>query len=669
MEDWKKKIENSASNMKVPDSLQPDRMEERLRSQKKIRPFYRKQEFAAMTAAAVILLLVGGAWIFQNNKYGNMTGSSQADMAMQESTAATADMGVEEEADDDVEEVTAEVPQESFDDYYHTTTYEELEKQITTIWKKRKKEYEAMENGDTAEAADGSAGTGAYSTTNLQVEGVDEGDLVKTDGTYIYILSAGSWLRIVKADSMELVKEISTEEIGSNVTYQEMYVDDGLLLLTADQYENGLKKSTEYTDCTEDVYYMDDSNKTILVTYDISDPSNPRLAGKVSQDGCYRTSRKVGDYVYLFSDYYYNADKNDDSDTLIPRVNGSRISEDEIYVPNEINDSRYLVMSSIDVKDPGNIKDEKALINSGEQFHVTESSIYVIRYDWNYEKNGNQIYTDFIRFSMKNGDIQAQAAASLKGELTDTFAVNEYRGYLRVLLTDWSGTAEDGPVNRVYVLDKDMKICGKIDHLAQGETIYSARFMGDKGYFVTYRNTDPLFSVDFSDPENPRILGELKVTGFSEYLHFYGEGKLLGLGWETNPNSGEILGLKLSMYDVGDSENVVEENKLILKNVDNCGGLYDYKSVLVDANENLIGITIESYDEQYCKKYVVFSYQEDEGFVKKLEYDLSSDIEYGSLGDTRGLYIGDALYVVEEQRITAFDRKNAFEKLGTLELD
>ena len=281
----------------------------------------------------------------------------------------------------------------------------------------------------------------------------------------------------------------------------------------------------------------------------------------------------------------------------------------------------------------------------------------------------DRTYTDFIRFSMKNGDIQAQAAASLKGELTDTFAVNEYRGYLRVLLTDWSGTAEDGPVNRVYVLDKDMKICGKIDHLAQGETIYSARFMGDKGYFVTYRNTDPLFSVDFSDPENPRILGELKVTGFSEYLHFYGEGKLLGLGWETDPNSGEILGLKISMYDISDPENVAEENKLILKNVDGCDGLYKYKAVLADADENLIGFTIESYDEQYCKKYVVFSYQEDEGFVKKLEYNLYSEVEYGSSGDTRGLYIDDVLYVVEEQRITAFDRKNAFEKLGTLELD
>lgn len=663
MEDWKKKIEDSASNMKVPDSLQPDRMEERLRSQKKIRPFYRKQEFAAMTAAAVILLLVGGAWIFQNNTNGNMTGSSQADMAIKESAAETADRGVEEAADDEVAEVTAEVPQESFDDYYHTTTYEELEKQITTIWKKRQKEYEAMENGDTAEAAEESAGTGAYSTTNLQVEGVDEGDLVKTDGTYIYLLSAGSWLRIVKADNMELVAEISSEEIGNNVTCQEMYVENGLLILAADQYENNLKESAE------DVYYVEGSNKTILITYDISDASNPRLLGRVSQDGCYRTSRKVGDYVYLFSDYYCTVDENDDSDTLIPRVNGSRISEDEIYVPNEINDSRYLVMSSINMKNPGNIKDEKALINSGEQFHITESSIYVVRYDWNYEKNGDQVYTNFIRFSMRNGDIQAKAAVSLKGELTDTFAVNEYSDYLRVLLTDWSGTAEDGPVNRVYVLDKDMEICGQIDHLAQGETIYSARFMGDKGYFVTYRNTDPLFSVDFSDPENPRILGELKVTGFSEYLHFYGEGKLLGLGWETDPNSGEILGLKISMYDISDPENVAEENKLILKNVDGCDGLYKYKAVLADADENLIGFTIESYDEQYCKKYVVFSYQEDEGFVKKLEYNLYSEVEYGSSGDTRGLYIDDVLYVVEEQRITAFDRKNAFEKLGALELD
>lgn len=678
MEDWKKKIEDSARDMKVPDSLQPGRIEEKLYKKSTIRPFYRKPEFMTVAAAAVVLLFVGGAWVFQRKAAVDMSGSVEMARDVAESAVATeedmddsvdAGMADEEVSEEIAESTGTEVPDESFENYYHTTTYEELEKQMEAVWKIQEREYGAAEDGEVLESAEEDTGGGSYSTTNLQVEGVDEGDIVKTDGTYVYILSAGSWLRIVKADSLELVKEIPTEEIGSNVTYQEMYVDDGLLILAADQYENGLQESTEYTNCMEDVYYMEDSSKTILVTYDISDPLNPRLAGKVSQDGCYRTSRKVGDYVYLFSDYYCRKDGSKDNGAWIPEVDGRQVAEDEIYVPDIINDSTYLLMSSVNVKNPGSVEDEKALLHGGGQFYITTSSIYVIRYNWISDKNGGQEYTDVIRFSMGNGKIQAAAASSLKGDLTDSFAVNEYDGYLRILLTDWSSTSDNEPVNRVYVLDEKMKVCGKIDQLAPGEMIYSARFMGEKGYFVTYRNTDPLFSVDFSDPENPQILGELKVTGFSEYLHFYGEGKMLGLGWETDPDSGKFLGLKLSMYDISDSENVEEENKLILKGMDYCSGLYEYKAVLADAEENLIGLAVESYDQQYCQKYLVFSYSRSEGFVKEMECDLGSTERYTSTENVRGLYIGDVLYVAEEQKVTAFDRKNQYEKLGTLELN
>ena len=531
MEDWKKKIEDSARDMKVPDSLQPDRIEEILHKKSKIRPFYRKTQFMTVAAAAVVLLFVGGAWVFQRKAAVDMSGSVEMARDVAESAVATeedmddsvdAGMADEKAAEEISESTETESSDESFENYYHTTTYKELEKQMAAVWEKQEREYGAAADGEVEESADEDTGGGSYSTTNLQVEGVDEGDIVKTDGAYIYILSAGNWLRIVKADSLELVKEIPTEEIGSNVTYREMYVDDSLLILAADQYENGLKESTEYTDCVEDVYYIEDSSKTILVTYDISDPSNPRLAGKVSQDGCYRTSRKVGDYVYLFSDYYCRKDGSKDNGAWIPEVDGRQVAEDEIYVPDIINDSTYLLMSSVNVKNPGSVEDEKALLHGGGQFYITTSSIYVIRYNWISDKNGGQEYTDVIRFSMGNGKIQAAAASSLKGDLTDSFAVNEYDGYLRILLTDWSSTSDNEPVNRVYVLDEKMKVCGKIDQLAPGEMIYSARFMGEKGYFVTYRNTDPLFSVDFSDPENPQILGELKVTGFSEYLHFYG---------------------------------------------------------------------------------------------------------------------------------------------------
>lgn len=705
MEDWKKKIEDSAKNLEVPDSLRPERIEERLDRKKKVLPFYRRPIIRTMAAAAVVVLVLAGVWgIRMITGYQEMTsGASGNEMAMsgksEETTTETADTVEDEGAADTADaegkaDITADSgtaadePDESFGEYYHTSTHKKIKKELKKAWKEqqsyraREEEYGIQCDGaaaDTGEAATGSeadmgaqgqmtedseeGASGDYSATNLQVEGVDEGDIVKTDGIYIYILSSESGIRIVKAEGLEVVTEIPMDLEGGYVDYQEMFVDDRRLILVGNQYESGISEASE------DVYYMDSVNRTVMVSYDLSDIKNPQMIGKVSQDGYYRTSRKVGDYLYLFSDYYYYADEEFEEDSVIPRVNDTAVPENQIYVPDEIRECRYLVMSSVNMEEPDRTIDQKALLNSGDQFYITKSSIYVIRYEGQSHWYQNQIYSSFIRFKMNKGKIRAVAAASLKGELTDTFAVSESGGYLRTFLTDWSSTSNEGPVNRVYVLDGNMKICGTIEDLAPGETIYSARFMGNKGYFVTYRNTDPLFSVDFSDPNNPKILGALKVTGFSEYLHFYGRGKLLGLGWKTDPDTGQTLGLKLSMYDIRNPEQVTEEKKLVLKGVDNCNALYNYKAVLADPEKNLIGFTIGSYDtDRYNEKYVVFSYDPTEGFVKKLEFDLGGGVEYYSYDTARGIYIGDLLYVAEQNRVAAFDMKNKFEKLGSLEL-
>lgn len=135
-----------------------------------------------------------------------------------------------------------------------------------------------------------------------------------------------------------------------------------------------------------------------------------------------------------------------------------------------------------------------------------------------------------------------------------------------------------------------MKTIGKIENLADNEEIKSARFMGDTGYFVTYRNTDPLFSADLSDPTKPKIIGELKITGFSEYLHFYGENKLLGIGWETDPDTGSIEGLKCSMFDITDPSDVKEIDRIVLKNVSICDALSNYRAILASPDKNLFGL-------------------------------------------------------------------------------
>lgn len=160
--------------------------------------------------------------------------------------------------------------------------------------------------------------------------------------------------------------------------------------------------------------------------------------------------------------------------------------------------------------------------------------------------------------------------------------MNEYNSYLRVVLTDYSGETQK---NALYVLDDAMQVCGNIGDLAEGEDIRSARFLGDIGYFVTFRNTDPLFSVDLSDPSDPKILGELKITGFSSYLHFYGENKLLGVGNEVDPETGAYTGIKLAMFDVSDPSNVKQLHKFVIKDTYDCPLFYNYKAAMIDTEK------------------------------------------------------------------------------------
>jgi len=184
---------------------------------------------------------------------------------------------------------------------------------------------------------------------------------------------------------------------------------------------------------------------------------------------------------------------------------------------------------------------------------------------------------------------------------------------------------------------------GSIEDIAPGERIYSARFDGDVGYFVTFRQVDPLFSVDLSNPSEPKIIGELKIPGFSEYMYMWDEGKMLGIGEEN----GEV---KLSMFDIADPHNVTEEDKTILEDVYSSEALYNHKAILVNGNKNIIGfaadgyfslITDDTYDLNFRQVYCIYAY-EDGKFVEKATVNLGSDFN----GNVRGMYIGEYIYVV-----------------------
>ncbi len=503
-------------------------------------------------------------------------------------------------------------------------------------------------------AKDTAASLGNYSSTNIQEPGVEEADLVKTDGTWIYLLGEDGTLTIVKADPKEPVLEsVLTLEGGPELQVHECYLDgDRLSVITSTQ---SASLSEE-----EGVYQMESGTQTTLSTYDLSDRSQPVLMGSVTQDGSYETSRKTGDYLYLFTSYAPRIADTWEASDLSPRVNGAALDAGSVYLPEHLNTDSYLVLSSVSLEDPDTVLDTKALVSGTTNFYVSAENIYIAN-----EVQGDAgVSTELVKFRYEDGAITGTAAGLVKGSLNNSFSMSEYEGFLRLVSTyydeDWN------EYNALFILDETLSPAGSIQDLAKGETIRSARFLGDTGYFVTFRQTDPLFSVDLSDPENPRILGELKVTGFSSYLHFYGEDALLGLGYEADEETGAVTGLKLSMFDVSDPENVTEKDRLILSGVTWCASLDDYKSILIDPEKNVFGFFCDS-------RYLVFSYQEDQGFQTELIYDFYPD-QMGSQGgnvlmdesNSRGLYIGDTLYLAGPSCVIAFDMEQDFQETGRL---
>lgn len=436
-----------------------------------------------------------------------------------------------------------------------------------------------------------------------------------------------------------------------NETPQEMYVDGDTLSLIVTG-----SKTTLNSDAEEDTYTADTENYTKLYTYDISDRSQPQLTGVVQQQGHYSTSRKNGDIVYLFTQFDPQVSDASEIDEYIPAVNGARMESSDIFLPEYQNSTSCLVISSVSTGKPDAIIDQKAVVSAAENFYVSENNIYISNTNWSSDVTMTQI----LKFSCQKGKIQAKGAADLKGSLNDSFSMNEYNSYLRVVLTDYSGETQK---NALYVLDDAMQVCGNIGDLAEGEDIRSARFLGDIGYFVTFRNTDPLFSVDLSDPSDPKILGELKITGFSSYLHFYGENKLLGVGNEVDPETGAYTGIKLAMFDVSDPSNVKQLHKFVIKDTYDCPLFYNYKAAMIDTEKMFLAS---------CVIPAIWSF----AMMKKKDLKMSSRkiseiltmAIYNGLQEVRGCFIGDNFYLVGGGQIRIYDMANDYKEVGRLEL-
>ncbi len=522
------------------------------------------------------------------------------------------------------------------------------------------------------ETADVSSDTAEqqYSGTNLQTQGVDESDFVKTDGSYIYTVSHNEILITdIRKKALKQTGKIQISETSSDRVL-EMYVDGDILSVIVESEDSGLEMQADDTEnYTEDcIYYFRDGTKTRVITYDISNPKKPVKTGCVTQDGRYQTSRKIGNIIYLFTNKRISMPQQTKEEAVteenvsgwIPLVNDKAVDAEDIYVDNGGGGSNSLLISSVNVKNPDQVVDNTMILSQYVDIYVSESAFYVyqIKGSW------NDAVTQIAKFGLADGKMDADGAVSVNGRVTDTFAINEQSGKLRVLTTSQdSVNGED--TNNLYLFDKNLSLTGKIEGLAQGEEIYAARYLGNMAYFVTYRNTDPLFAVDLSDDRNPKVRGELKISGFSEYLHFWGDDKLIGIGYETDEKTGEHTGIKITMFDISDPADLKEVESLVLKDYNYSEALYNYKCVLADADENLLGFALQSYGDGESVTYLLLTWNGEkfETLLSQSLTDKAGNPDQSKAADTsayRGIYAGDMFYIVSTEKIISYDRTQEY---------
>jgi len=320
---------------------------------------------------------------------------------------------------------------------------------------------------------------------------------------------------------------------------------------------------------------------------------------------------------------------------------------------------------------------ETILLGASSTLYVSLNNIYLTFPVWGTDILGREVWDSprisIHRIHIEGNSIEYEASGDVPGMVLNQFSMDEYDGHFRVATTTWGETT----ANHVYVLDMDLNIVGSLEDLAPGETIYSARFMGERGYLVTFKQVDPLFVIDLSDPNNPRELGYLKVTGYSDYLHPYDETHIIGIGKETT-DAGEFAwyqGVKISLFDVSDVSNPQEIDKLeIGDRGSESPVLYDHKAFLFDRSRNLMvmpilvaevdqsqypeGVPSWAYGEPVWQGAYVFDISIDDGLQIRGRITHIEDIVdpeyyyyYSPFAVERSLYIGDVLYTISQAKI------------------
>ena len=543
-----------------------------------------------------------------------------------------------------------------------------------------------------------------YSTTNVQVEGVDEADIVKSDGEYLYIVS-GTAVYIVKAyptDQAEVVSKIELDMSGAQI-----YVNENRLAVLASGY------TAIYAGLRGEMYAPYYDNQMFVKVYDTTDKANPVLSRTVNLNGTLSGSRMIGDYVYVVANQIIaQAGTNGTVEVVLPTIAGNYTVEIPAtrirYIECPDISYRLTNIIAINIMDDSQAPTyEPFLTGYSSEMYVSLDNMYLVvpNTKWFYPlENGTtepKEETLIYRIALDQENVTAMSEGSVSGYVNDQFSMDENGDYFRIATTTnnwWSG---EGPTNNLYVMDMNLTIIGSLEDLAPGETIYSARFMGNRCYIVTFKNIDPLFVIDLTDPTAPTVLGSLKVTGYSGYLHPYDENHIIGIGKETEAAAiredfAWYQGVKISLFDVTNVSNPVQVANITIGDRGTTSPILDdHKALLFNRERNLLvipileaqidpsdyparqypnGVPDWAYGDYVGQGAYVFSISPDgielRGIITHIEDGADLANNYWNYSDyfvERAFYIEDVLYTVSGKLVKMNDL-GSLDLIGTIEL-
>lgn len=599
----------------------------------------------------------------------------------------------------DLQELLARIFCMPFSMFYHN--YDVIEK-VDNTWSI------GIDSASSTESSSSSSNTKDYSTTNIQVENVDEADIVKTDGDYIYSISEDN---VIITD----VKDPKQPKVVATIQSEDDDIPEDIIL-----YKDKLVVISTKGNQTQRYYYNNRMN-TVVKIYNITSREKPVLTKSYEMYEPYYTSRCVDNVLYVISSG--NLRKEDDE--IVVGYNEDNMEKemsiDKIKYLKDVKTTKQTLISTVDLNnETADIKLDSYLMNISNAY-VSENAIYLLNQKYNndskipikllfgfkgvfgledyYEMDSESgYYTEIYKFDIKE-NVEYKAKTKVKGKTINQYSLDEKDNHLRIALYDNDGS-------RVAIFDEDLKQIGISDNVAKGEKMYSSRFIGDKVYFVTYKTIDPLFVMDLSNEAKPKVLGKLKIPGYSTYLHPYDENHIIGIGMETkeiiNRNSNgkvisttaKVVGMKMALFDVSNVNSPVQISSVVIGDSRTTSAiLTNPKALLFSKEKSLIAIPVNNYSQDFevtssnnyetminnytkyskpynAEGYLVYNINVQDGFKLKgvITHEKTNATYYYSNSKLlRGLYIDNNLYTVSETMIKV-NELDSLKAVGELKL-